>query len=100
MVELKVTESSRKQEETDILDPAGPLSNATVEIGVGRGRAPYHRTSGMLDVPHLMTNTMEGRKVKEMSRATGRDVVAILRFHGKTDIPRGMIPSIKRERES
>lgn len=87
MVELKVTESSRKQEETDILDPAGPLSNATVKIGVGRGRAPYQGTSGTLNVPHLMTNTVEGRKVKEMSRATGRDVVVILRFHGKTEHP-------------
>lgn len=37
MVELKVTESSRKQEETDILDPPGPLSNAAVENGVGKG---------------------------------------------------------------
>lgn len=32
----------------------------------------------MLNVPHLMTNAVEGRKVKEMSRATGRDVVVTL----------------------
>lgn len=37
MVELKVTESSREQVETDILDPPGPLSNAAVENGVGSG---------------------------------------------------------------
>lgn len=34
--------------------------------------------SGVLNVPHLMTNTVEGRKVKEMSRVTGRDVVVTL----------------------
>lgn len=42
------------------------------------GRTPCQAMSGVLNVPHLMTNTVEGRKVKEMSRVTGRDVVVTL----------------------
>lgn len=85
MVELKVTESSRKQEETFWI-PQGLYQTPQWRMEWVAGRTPCQGMSGMLNVPHLMTNAVEGRTVKEMSQVTGRDVVVTL------NIPRGMIP--------
>lgn len=49
-----------------------------MKTGVVGDGALYQSMSGMFNVLHLMPNTVEERKGKEMLQAAGRDAVVIL----------------------